>query len=180
MLKRITFILAILSLTLTGLAACGSSQQSGNGTTITFMTFSAAPTHLKDLDTIRRGFEAANPGIHVQVQPVAFDQYFTKLQVAVAGNSAPDTLNSIIRTFFPTPARAHCSILPGQHQRRTMLVSTTRERLMRSIRMGSSMVCRRAFRMCCSFTTRLSLIKRISPTRRHHGRGVTKSRQPRN
>ena len=100
MLKRITFILAILSLMLTGLAACGSSQQSGNGTTITFMTFSAAPTHRKDLDTIRRGFEAANPGIHVQVQPVAFDQYFTKLQVAVAGNSAPDTFELDYQDFL--------------------------------------------------------------------------------
>src|SRR5207245_5021474 len=93
MLKRMTLMLAILSLVLTTLAACGSTQQNGNSnsTTITFMTFSAAPDHLKDLNTIRQAFEAANPGIHVQVLPVAFDQYFTKLQVAVAGNGAPDT-----------------------------------------------------------------------------------------
>src|SRR5260370_24345595 len=93
MFKRVTLVLAILSLMLTALAACGSTQQSGNGngTTITFMTFSATPDHLKDLDTIRRAFEAANPGIHVQVLPVAFDQYFTNLQVAVAVGSAPDT-----------------------------------------------------------------------------------------
>src|SRR5260370_34401351 len=94
MFKRVTLVLAILSLMLTALAACGSTQQSGNsnGITITFMTFSSTPDHLKDLDTIRRAFEAANPRIHVQVLPVAFDQYFTKLQVAAAGASVPDTL----------------------------------------------------------------------------------------
>lgn len=102
MLKRMTLMLAILSLMLATLAACGSTQQSGNGngTTISFMTFSAAPDHLKDLDMIRRAFEAANPGIHVQVLPVAFDQYFTKLQVAVAGSSAPDTFELDYQDFL--------------------------------------------------------------------------------
>ncbi len=102
MLKRMTLMLAILSLVLTTLAACGSTQQNGNSnsTTISFMTFSAAPDHLKDLNTIRQAFEAANPGIHVQVLPVAFDQYFTKLQVAVAGNSAPDTFELDYQDFL--------------------------------------------------------------------------------
>jgi len=102
MLKRMTLMLAMLSLVLTTLAACGSTQQSANsnGTTISFMTFSAAPAHLKDLDMIRQAFEAANPGIHVQVLPVAFDQYFTKLQVAVAGNSAPDTFELDYQDFL--------------------------------------------------------------------------------
>src|SRR5260370_2096076 len=102
MFKRVTLVLAILSLMLTALAACGSTQQSGNsnGITITFMTFSATPDHLKDLDTIRRAFEAANPGIHVQVLPVAFDQYFTKLQVAFAGGSPPDTFELDYQDFL--------------------------------------------------------------------------------
>ena len=102
MLKRITLMLAILSLVLTALVACGSTQQSSNsnGITITYMTFSATPDHLKELDAIRLGFEAANPGIHVQVLPVAFDQYFTKLQVAVAGNSAADTFELDYQDFL--------------------------------------------------------------------------------
>src|SRR5258706_9050126 len=91
MLKRIMLLLAMLGLLLPALAACGSTQQNSNGTTITFMTFGAVPDHIKDLNTIIQAFETANPGIHVQVLPVAFDQYFTKLQVAVAGGSAPDT-----------------------------------------------------------------------------------------
>ncbi len=91
MLKRIMLLLAMLGLLLPALAACGSTQQNSSSTTITFMTFDAVPDHLKDLDKIIQAFEAANPSIHVQVLPVAFDQYFTKLQVAVAGGSAPDT-----------------------------------------------------------------------------------------
>src|SRR5258707_3689091 len=102
MFKRVTLVLAILSLMLTALAACGSTQQSGNGngTTISYMACSAAPDPLKDLNAIRQAFEAANAGIHVQVLPVAFDQYFTKLQVAVAGNSAPDTFELDYQDFL--------------------------------------------------------------------------------
>src|SRR5258708_30979468 len=102
MLKRITLMLAMLGLMLSALAACGSTQQNGNsnGVTITFMTFDAVPDHLKDLDTIRRAFEAANPRIHVQVLPVAFDQYFTKLQVAVPGGSAPDPFQLDYQDFL--------------------------------------------------------------------------------
>ncbi|GAC1396540.1 MAG: sugar ABC transporter substrate-binding protein [Chloroflexota bacterium] len=68
-------------------------------TTISFMTFSASPDHLKDLDKIRQVFERTNPRIHIKVIPVAYDQYFTKLQVAVAGNNAPDTFELNYENF---------------------------------------------------------------------------------
>ena len=103
MLKRTLASLALAGLALSGVvgqtpAGYAASHVASN-TTISFMTFSATPDHLKDLDTIRRGFEAANPGIHVNVMPTAFDQYFTKLQVAVAGNSAPDTFELDYQDF---------------------------------------------------------------------------------
>src|ERR1700738_509026 len=103
MLKRILPFLAAVGLILTQLSACGSTQQgntSNSDVTITYMTFSAAPDHLKDLDKIRKSFESANPGIHVKVVPVAYDQYFTKLQVAVAGSSAPDTFELDYQDFL--------------------------------------------------------------------------------
>lgn len=102
MLKRLLPLLAIVGLILTQLSACGSTQQgsSNSDVTLTYMTFSATPDHLKDLDTIRKSFESANPGIHVKVVPVAYDQYFTKLQVAIAGSSAPDSFELDYQDFL--------------------------------------------------------------------------------
>ncbi len=103
MLKRTLASLALAVLALSGLVggtpAVRTPAHAASNVTISFMTFSATPDHLKDLDTIRRGFEAANPGIHVNVMPVAFAQYFTKLQIAVAGNGAPDTFELDYQDF---------------------------------------------------------------------------------
>jgi multiple sugar transport system substrate-binding protein len=85
------------------LAACGGgSGDSGDGGatgTVTYFTFSAAPDHLKDLDTIKAEFEKQNPGITVQVQTAAYDDYFTKLQTAIAGGTAPDTFELNYENF---------------------------------------------------------------------------------
>ncbi|MEV4546290.1 ABC transporter substrate-binding protein [Micromonospora echinaurantiaca] len=92
------------------LAGCGQDA-SGDGTndeatgTITYLTFSAAPDHLKDLDAIKAEFEKQNPGITVQVQTAAYDDYFTKLQTALAGGTAPDTFELNYENFV-TYARA--------------------------------------------------------------------------
>jgi multiple sugar transport system substrate-binding protein len=63
---------------------------------LTYFTFSAAPDHLKDLDAIIAAFNTAHPNITIEVQTATYDEYFTKLQTAVAGGTAPDTfeLNS--------------------------------------------------------------------------------------
>lgn len=58
---------------------------------LTYLTFSAAPDHLKDLDAIVQAFEQKNPNISIEVQTAAYTDYFTKLQTQVAGGSAPDT-----------------------------------------------------------------------------------------
>src|SRR5262245_44331150 len=80
------------------LALAGCSQgsatrdSSADGvTTIHYMTFSAAPDHLKDLQDIINAFEAANPTIKVSVQTAPYADYFTQLQTAIAGGTAPDT-----------------------------------------------------------------------------------------
>lgn len=67
--------------------------------TITYMTFSAAPDHLADLDAIVKAFEAQNPGIKIQVDAVAWNDYWTKLQTAVAAGSAPDTFELNYENF---------------------------------------------------------------------------------
>ncbi|MFE9654385.1 ABC transporter substrate-binding protein [Micromonospora sp. NPDC006431] len=95
--------------TATLLAACGQDASGGadDGATgtVTYFTFSAAPDHLKDLDAIKAEFEKQNPGITVQVQTAAYDDYFTKLQTAIAGGTAPDTFELNYENFV-TYARA--------------------------------------------------------------------------
>ncbi|MGE5675049.1 MAG: ABC transporter substrate-binding protein [Mycobacterium leprae] len=73
-----------------GTQSAPSTDKKAEPVTISYMTFSAAPDHLKDLDAMVKAFQDKNPDIKVQVQPVAFDQYFTKLQTAVSGGTAPD------------------------------------------------------------------------------------------
>ncbi|MER7275122.1 sugar ABC transporter substrate-binding protein [Dactylosporangium sp. NPDC000244] len=79
-------------------SATKDSSESGV-TTVHYLTFSAAPDHLKDLDDIRAAFEKANPDIKVQVQTAAYKDYFTQLQTSIAGGTAPDTFELDYQNF---------------------------------------------------------------------------------
>ncbi|WP_205712115.1 ABC transporter substrate-binding protein [Euzebya rosea] len=72
---------------------------SGDAVELTYFTFSAAPDHLEDLDRIIAGFEEENPGVTIEVQTAAYDDYFTQLQTRVAGGSAPDTFELNYENF---------------------------------------------------------------------------------
>lgn len=67
--------------------------------TISYFTFSAAPDHLEDLDQMIALFEAANPGIKVEVETAAYADYFTELQTRIAGGDAPDTFELNYENF---------------------------------------------------------------------------------
>lgn len=58
--------------------------------TVQYMTFTAAPDHLQELDIIVQAFEKEHPLIKIEVMPVAWGDYWTKLPTMIAGNSAPD------------------------------------------------------------------------------------------
>jgi multiple sugar transport system substrate-binding protein len=97
-------IAALAALVTVGAAgACGqdagTSGDGGATGTITYFTFSAAPDHLKDLDKIIAAFNAKYPNITIDVQTASYDQYFTKLQTAVAGGTAPDTFELNYENF---------------------------------------------------------------------------------
>ena len=81
------------------LAQSPAASTTGAPVTLTYFTFSAAPDHLKDLDAIVKAFEAQHPNITIDVQTAAYDQYFTKLQTAVAGGKAPDTFELNYENF---------------------------------------------------------------------------------
>lgn len=111
--KRFGLVLAVVLGFVLLLSACGPAPAATNPApaatpvaekpkepvTITFMTFSAAPDHLKDLDKIVQAFQAKNPDVKVQVDPVAYNDYFTKLQTAAAGGSLPDSFELNYENF---------------------------------------------------------------------------------
>ncbi|MFI6920138.1 ABC transporter substrate-binding protein [Nonomuraea spiralis] len=83
-----------------GSATKGATGDGGGGkVTLRYFTFSAAPDHVKDLDTIEKAFEKENPNVDVVVETAPFDQYFTKLQTSIAGGTAPDTFELNYENF---------------------------------------------------------------------------------
>ncbi|MCB9453007.1 MAG: sugar ABC transporter substrate-binding protein [Anaerolineaceae bacterium] len=67
--------------------------------TVRYFTFSAAPDHLEDLDTIIAAFQEANPGITIEVSTAPFDDYFTLLQADVVSGDAPDVFEMNYENF---------------------------------------------------------------------------------
>lgn len=96
MLRKLSVFWMVLIVVLAlGIVAPVAAQD----TTIRFFTFSAAPDHLKDLDTIIAGFEKDNPGVKVTVETAAFADYFTLLQSGVASGDAPDVFELNYENF---------------------------------------------------------------------------------
>lgn len=90
-------LLAVVALVLAGLPAQLARAQDTE--TITYFTFSAAPDHLETLDEMVALFEAANPGIDVEVETAAYADYFTELQTRIAGGEAPDSFELNYENF---------------------------------------------------------------------------------
>lgn len=76
-----------------------SASESAAPVTLRYFTFSAAPDHVADLDKIVTAFEAENANITINVETAPYDQYFTKLQTALAGGTAPDTFEVNYENF---------------------------------------------------------------------------------
>lgn len=90
-------LLAVLALVLMALPALSTRAQDTE--TITYFTFSAAPDQLETLDEMIALFEAANPGIQVEVETAAYADYFTELQTRIAGGEAPDSFELNYENF---------------------------------------------------------------------------------
>jgi multiple sugar transport system substrate-binding protein len=93
MLRKL-FILVVGLALLSALPAMAQST-----TTIRYFTFSAAPDHVSDLNTIVQAFKTANPGIDVAVETAPFADYFTLLQAEVVGGAAPDVFELNYENF---------------------------------------------------------------------------------
>lgn len=81
--KRIASILAA-AFVLAALSQSAFAQK------VAYFNFSSAGDNQKYLEQMKDAFEAKNPGISVDVETVAFADYFTQLQTRVAAGNAPD------------------------------------------------------------------------------------------
>jgi multiple sugar transport system substrate-binding protein len=84
-----------------------------DATTIRYFTFSAAPDHLEDLDTIVQAFQGENPGITVEVETAPFADYFTLLQAGIASGDAPDVFELNYENFVTYAANGTLLDLSG-------------------------------------------------------------------
>src|SRR5438046_2056396 len=82
------------------LTACAGGSNAPSGpVTLTYFTFSAAPDHLNDLNSITTAFHQKYPNITINVQTASYNDYFTKLQTEIAGGTAPDTFELNYENF---------------------------------------------------------------------------------
>jgi multiple sugar transport system substrate-binding protein len=90
------FSLTVVALLVIVLAACsgansdnGKSKSKGD-VTIKFANFSGSGDNAKYLTQMAEAFEKENPNIHVQIETIAYGDYFTQMQTQVAAGTAPD------------------------------------------------------------------------------------------
>lgn len=101
------------------LSACSQGSATNPGTAedgktvVRYMNFSANDGHEKDLDAIVAAFEKENGDIDVQVETVPYADYFTKLQTAVAGGTAPDTFELNYENFVTYAKNGSLAELSG-------------------------------------------------------------------
>ena len=108
---------AVAAMALVAVAATQHAGASAEDVTLSYFTFSAAPDHLEDLDSIVAAFEAEHPNVQVEVQTAAYADYFTSLQTQIAGGSAPDTFELNYENFV-TYARSGALLDLGSVRRR--------------------------------------------------------------
>jgi multiple sugar transport system substrate-binding protein len=89
--------IAVAALLLTTIAAGPALSQ--DQVTVNYMTFSAAPDYIDELEATIAAFEAEHPNVNVEYETLAFGDYFTKLQTVVAAGQAPDAFELNYENF---------------------------------------------------------------------------------
>lgn len=74
-------------------------EGAGGQVTITYCNFNSSGGNEETLAKMVEAFEAENPGIKVEVETIGFDDYFTQMQIRVAGGTAPDCYELNIENF---------------------------------------------------------------------------------
>ena len=71
----------------------------GQPITITYSNFNASGGNEETLQKMYEAFHEEYPDITVQIETIAFSDYFTQLQTRVAGGTAPDCFELNIENF---------------------------------------------------------------------------------
>ncbi len=95
--ERVTIRTTMAALLLTSVTAGPVLAQ--DQVTINYMTFSAAPDYIDELEATIAAFETEHPNINVEYETLAFGDYFTKLQTVVAAGQAPDAFELNYENF---------------------------------------------------------------------------------
>jgi multiple sugar transport system substrate-binding protein len=114
-MRRSIPIAGLMTAAVLALSACGTSTaNTGGPVKLTYFTFSAAPDHLTDLNTIIQAFHSQHSNITIDVQTASYNDYFTKLQTAIAGGTAPDTFELNYENFVSYSSAGSLLDLSGQ------------------------------------------------------------------
>ncbi|GAA4214253.1 sugar ABC transporter substrate-binding protein [Actinocatenispora rupis] len=81
--------LALAGALVAGLAGCGGGSDNGE-VTLTYGIWAKDAGTQNLMKSLGAEFTKTHPNVHVKVQSTPFAQYFTKLQTAAGGGSAPD------------------------------------------------------------------------------------------
>lgn len=97
-----------------------ASSESGTAseatkTVVRYMNFSANGGNEETLAAIETAFEAANTDIDVQIETLPFDDYFTKLQTAVAGKTVSDAFELNYENFVTYAASGALAEIPVEN-----------------------------------------------------------------
>ncbi len=100
-MKKTVRIMTVFLLVIAMLSSCGTNEAKSvdEPVTVKYMTFSAAPDHIEDLDAMIAAFEKLHPEIKVEYETLGWDDYFTKLQTLVASGTAPDAFELNYENF---------------------------------------------------------------------------------
>ncbi len=125
---------ALISTMVLGLAACGgtgeeaqttgnvsegattesgTAEKSGEDVTITYCNFNASGGNEETLNAMYEKFHEQYPNITVDIETVAYDDYFTMMQTRVAGGTAPDCYELNIENFASYASKGVLADLSG-------------------------------------------------------------------
>lgn len=107
--RKLCFALVVLAL-LVAVAPAAAQDK----VMLRYFTFSAAPDHTKDLDTIVQAFQKDNPNIEVAVETAPFADYFTLLQADVSGGASPDVFELNYENFVTYAANGALLDMTGK------------------------------------------------------------------
>lgn len=86
-------VLSTLALVMLGLSGCSSNSKNANGSKDVTLKFSVWETYeAPGMKEIAKVFEKENPSIHVDVEVTPWAQYWTKIEAASTGGTAPDII----------------------------------------------------------------------------------------